>query len=231
MAHKQHTIDSLLEKIEKQQKQLEYYQSIELRSQSLVFGDVYVQNKKLKEEIQQLKNKINYLTAHTHDELYVTGSERLEITEHIQMISEPDNTYRYTPTADWRFVTLTFDPARFGVDNDPAHEALYILKVLTNGIKEEYIFQLYGCFERQRSGVVHSHCLIKTGDEIKLLRYLKRNFTNNPRNNKAVDAPPAKHPQALEYINKTCPYGFEKSWFKLNNLPSKFESIFYDLDA
>lgn len=121
---------------------------------------------------------------------------------------------------DFFFFTLTFDPDKFGHDNDPEDEEDYILIVLHKLLKgkERYnVESIYLCFEKTKAGVIHAHGVcISSPAYLKVVKhYLKTCFTNNPRNIKAVQYEPAKK-RCIEYINKDADY---KKWFHSISFP------------
>ncbi len=89
---------------------------------------------------------------------------------------------------EYKFITITFDPSKFGLYNNRQDEQNYILKHLLKIIKAKLIKSLAGCFEYQkRSGTTHAHLLARvtcTNNEIE--NYLRPSFTDNPKNNIAV---------------------------------------------
>lgn len=98
-----------------------------------------------------------------------------------------------------KFITITFDPDKFGSVNEDIREKEYILSVLYR-LKSYYTF-IYGCFEYHKSGTVHSHLIMHTS-VANMKQMLRPYFTNNPKNKIVIDVGPAKMPQSITYINK-----------------------------
>lgn len=113
------------------------------------------------------------------------------------------------------FITITFDPSKFGAVNDKDLEKNYILCSIVQLIRKFSIFYVYGSFEFQKNGAIHSHLILRSGEIIDIIKHLKKCFTNNPRNNKAIDYGPAKQKQSIDYINKFKDKGtvYEKKHF------------------
>lgn len=103
------------------------------------------------------------------------------------------------------FITITFDPSKFDVENDTNQERVYILHKLELAMQQYYILQYYGCFEYQKNGSIHAHLVAditnKSFHDIR--KYLKPYFTNQPRNLHAVDVQYVKSmSKTIDYINK-----------------------------
>lgn len=111
------------------------------------------------------------------------------------------------------FITITFDPQKFGVENDSSEERLYILHKLELAMEKCYIFQYYGCFEYQNNGTIHAHLVadITNRSHHDIRKFLKPYFTNQPRNVHAVDVQYVKSmSKTIDYINKLL---VGKQWF------------------
>jgi len=128
---------------------------------------------------------------------------------------------------EYFFFTLTFDPDKFGHDNDSEDEEDYILIVLHKLLKgkERYnVDSIYLCFEKTKAGVIHAHGVcVSSPAYLKVVKhYLKTCFTNNPRNRFAVQYEPAKK-RCIEYINKTHDLKTNeplyKKWFHSSSFP------------
>lgn len=103
------------------------------------------------------------------------------------------------------FITLTFDPNKFGIQPLIEERKNYILHSIRRLYKTGLIVSVYGSFEFHKSGMIHSHFIaIKKlyVDEKDIYRELRSMFTDNPHNKCAVTIYPAKFPQAKEYIEK-----------------------------
>lgn len=102
------------------------------------------------------------------------------------------------------FVTITFDPAKFGLMPYEVERKNYILNALYKIMKTDLIKKCYGCFEYHQNGIVHSHLIINAQyEDIKTIkRKLREEFSDNPYNKIVVDIGYAKFPQAKQYIEK-----------------------------
>lgn len=100
------------------------------------------------------------------------------------------------------FLTITFDPHRF--DNlelsTEISQKRYIIRQLYE-IRHHVKF-IYGCFEKHKSGIIHSHLVIDVNDVEYITDKLMRAFSSKPSNKHAIDITPLRHPQnAIRYID------------------------------
>lgn len=160
--------------------------------------------KRLRAENQQLKEQLNYFLGNSNiendsKELYYAKKCFKKVDK--QTFEVPDGAF---------FFTLTFDPDKFGYNNDSEDEENYILIVLHKLFKDKERYNcngLYLCFEKTKSDVIHAHGIsLSSPAYLKVVKhYLKTCFTNNPRNRVAVQYEPAKA-KCIEYINKEADY-------------------------
>lgn len=101
------------------------------------------------------------------------------------------------------FITLTFDPDKFGTNNPSEDEENYILYILAKQCKRDRIFNIYGCFEQFKTGITHAHLIMHTNFIDEIRKELKLALTNNPRNRNSIDIGPAHKTKAIDYINKS----------------------------
>lgn len=101
----------------------------------------------------------------------------------------------------WSFITLTFDPQKFGISNEPEGEKNYMLNIILAAARLSYISSVYGSFELHKNGTVHTHFVAKVHDQ-QIYSYLKKQLTDNPKNKNAVNLGPAKFPNCIKYIQK-----------------------------
>lgn len=128
---------------------------------------------------------------------------------------------------DLAFVTITFDPHRFDKLELSTEQSQkdYILTMLSKASKrpETYTEFIYGCFEKHKSGVIHTHLLYKIDDKNELEKYLLRKFASKPRNKHAVDISWVKDIEKVyEYINGG---GKDKYGYYLLDRTQDFEKI------
>lgn len=103
--------------------------------------------------------------------------------------------------SDYRFLTITFDPSKFGLFNNHQDEQNYIFRTLYKS--RHMIKQLTGCFEYQQNGSTHAHMIIRTSYTDKEIEdYLRPMYTDNTRNKYAIKCLPAKFPNVEQYLNK-----------------------------
>jgi len=88
---------------------------------------------------------------------------------------------------EYKFITITFDPKKFGLFNVKSDEQNYILKQLLKCIKANQIKSLAGCFEYQKNGTTHAHLIARvTCSNTTLEDTLKMKFTDDTKNKYAV---------------------------------------------
>ena len=162
---------------------------------------------------------IRFLSRDHHEALSLTHSQKMDVYYKIRRSDIPINID--TILADYslsylKFITITFDPEKFGSNNDSDHEKDYILSVLIR-LSRSYFF-FYGCFEFHKSGTVHAHLLMASSENDSFWnKTLKSYFTDKPRNRNAVTCYPAKMPQSVRYINKESDDYFFYDKSNLNN--------------
>lgn len=172
---------------------------------------------RLKKRIQELENENTFLRKDQDQQFNLTphlfnkfGLRHLE-TKYLIPLNQ-DNLY---------FLTITFDPSRFkNLGTDAAAEETYILHQLALATNDELLLELEGCFELQSNGNTHAHAHVRTYQPIELQQTLKKKFTNNMRNDKAIDLQPARTAtKGINYINKIQEgKGCEnKTWFSLKS--------------
>lgn len=156
----------------------------------------------LKLEVSKLKTQLAEYEDKALDELRISDSQYLFLTDPLIQDTEPLG-YNYLDVlSNCYFFTLTFDPARFGLKPHVSDRERYILFHLLKAFKQKLFFSCYGSFEFHKTGIVHAHLIVHTGQPKELYQYLKPRFTNNPYNKVAVDYGKAKYPQAKQYIDK-----------------------------
>lgn len=181
----------------------------------------------LKKRIQELESENAFLKKDQDKQFdldlnlfYKQGGKRYIETPYTQP-KEQDNLY---------FLTITFDPNRFkNLSLNADAEETYILHQLALATKDQLIIELVGCFELQNNGTTHAHVHVRTYQPIELYKSLKKKFTNNMRNNKAIDLQPARSSEkGMEYINKKQDgKGTEnKSWFTINSLRIVLDEVY-----
>lgn len=184
----------------------------------------------LKEHNNKLKEAFDFVMNVSHDILTLRPQQISIIPYNITRINRPLNVNYKDDLIYWRFITITFDPNKFGLNNDPLLEKQYILHSLIDlNVKYKHYDQFYGCFEYQKNGAVHSHVLMRILDNGPLKKDLKKYYTDNSRNEHAVKVDYAKYPNALNYINKI---GIKEEdrgdeWFYYN--PTTAEDLDYGI--
>lgn len=168
------------------------------------------ENKQLKNQLEELSQELlKFYTTDTLNKLYLSSYQMSGVKQLFQ-ISEKPMVFEYKHyICQSYFLTLTFDPARFGLAPYPEQRIDYILYHMYKCCKYVFIKGLYGCFEHHKNGIVHSHMIIITEEKEQVYKYLHKQFTDNPHNKIAVHIDKAKHPQAKQYIEKESIYYFK----------------------
>lgn len=154
----------------------------------------------LKNQLEILTNKLSYYNNESNKQLILKKNYSTQF--------ETDNKYLpivyYGQLVDYQFLTLTFDPDKFGCFNMKEDEQNYIFYTLSKAIKDRKITQLTGCFEYQKkTGTTHAHLIIKTDETPKEIEdYFRPYFTNNPKNKYAIKSYPAQFPKVEDYLKK-----------------------------
>lgn len=172
----------------------------------------------LEKKYNLMKEALDYVMNQSNEALTLKPQQIVTIRSRFDRINHPLNVEYKETLPYWRFITLTFDPNKFGLNNDAADEKNYILYSLLE--ISNYVDHIYGCFEYQKNGAVHSHVLVRLNENGPIEKILKKQFTDNPRNRNAVQVDKAKYPNALNYINKV---GIKEAdrgdeWFYLKTL-------------
>lgn len=163
-------------------------------------------------ERKQLIKRIHSLEKEL-SHYYTADEEKLALTWYDKQLSTKFKTKYYTVPQQFdfsdklstsHFLTITFDPARFGIQFHEAERMQYIVSKFHNVMDKQLIKSVYGSFEYHNNGIIHTHAIIiaQQEDIPKIKQLLKSYFTDNPHNKIVIDLGPAKWPQGLNYINK-----------------------------
>lgn len=160
----------------------------------------------LKTRVALLEEELNFIKNLSSDKLEVpyyvfTPMVSTFTLSKKPFIIQPDDLSDGTDLAHYKFITITFDPTKFGINNDINKERIYILSILYKLIKKGFIKRVSGCFEVHKSGATHAHLTAYVEDN-DYLPYLKRHFTDNPKNKVAIKVLPAKYPSVVSYMSK-----------------------------
>jgi len=157
------------------------------------------QIKDLKDIIQKQNYELSYLRKESNPQLKI----QIDYSTNF----ETDNKFLpikyYGEMIDYGFLTITFDPNKFGLFNQPSDEKNYIFKKLYKSITDQYINQLTGCFEFQKNGTVHAHIIIKTTYKPKEIEdYFRPFFTDDPKNKYAIKSYLLQKEKCEAYLQK-----------------------------
>lgn len=174
----------------------------------------------LKIENKLLKEKLVYLNGDSSKSLDIPSY--FPLNKYIDIYPSDVNHYinnnnetLFFPLECSYFITITFDPDKFGHYNDNNKEEDYILYILAKLYKDEIIKNFYGCFEKHKSGTIHSHLIANIYDISKFRTLIKKSFTNNARNMRAIDIGTYKLKKSIDYINKEEDY---KKYYSNSNI-------------
>jgi len=149
-----------------------------------------------------LKEKFDFIMDICPETFDIPIEYRTKIRFFFERSSEPI-WFDYLPwLSQAYFITLTFDPARFGVSNHTDAQKDYLLTVICQLFEKELALSVYGCFEFCKTGAVHTHMILQTNQINDVKKFCKSKLTFNAYNKHAVDVGNAKHPQAQQYIEK-----------------------------
>lgn len=159
----------------------------------------------LKSEISALRRELaKYYTIDVTKFTPNFYDKFIQMNYHIIRQSQPIEYNYESELSNSFFMTLTFDPARFGLQPYETERKNYIINQLCKLMKDGLIKKCYGCFEFHQNGIIHSHLIANIApDDIPLVkRKLREAFTDNHYNKIVVDIGKAKYPQAKQYIEK-----------------------------
>lgn len=107
-------------------------------------------------------------------------------------------------SSEYRLLTITFDPKKFGLFNVRTDEQNYILKQLMKLIKAQQIKSLSGCFEYQKNGTTHAHLIVRVGcSNSDIENALRPYFTDDLKNKFAIKCEDPKNMKNVEnYLQK-----------------------------
>lgn len=158
--------------------------------------------KELKQQILDLKSKIIKYESDCSEQLALHYYNKVEIRK---TFSEKQMKFVFdyeNKLSNAYFITITFDPNKFGVKELTDMRKDYILHQLTKLYQKEMYSDCYGCFEHHKNGIIHSHLIMITAFPKEVRAYLKSKFTDNVHNKVVIQLDKAKYPQAAEYIEK-----------------------------
>lgn len=178
--------------------------------------------------IQELEQQIAFMTGTSSEQLELSYDQKMKIEKYITERKVATNLppFYWLPIPHFKFITITFDPAKFGLNNEPSKEKNYILWHLTRIRKYGWCTCFSGCFEKQQNGTIHAHLIMGTNYQTDVYKYLHKQFTDNPRNKVAIRIDPAKI-RAMEYIRKESDHYFQSKFQPFNDIKTmeQYEQI------
>lgn len=173
----------------------------------------------LKLEIARLRRELSQFYLIDSEKLSVSLQEKQLSCDYLTIRAVIPIKYEYKDALSLsHFVTITFDPARFGMQEFQSERKEYILHKFYILMDKKLINNVYGSFELHKNGIVHAHVIINAQTENikKINKLLKSYFTDNQHNKIVIQIGPAKYPQAIEYIEKE-----SEDYFLIQHRPSK----------
>lgn len=157
-------------------------------------------NKQLMETINRLESK--------YDKMTITNDER-QLIQNFEY-SEKPVFGESSNVKDYQFITLTYDPLKFGYTNSEKSQREYLMAKIYNYV---HFRPFYGCYEHHKNGNVHMHFILKESEEEckKMRKEIRRFFTDRINNKQFLDIGIAKDKTAIRYINKE--EELKKQWF------------------
>ena len=156
----------------------------------------------LRQENQALKKELSTYYIDKSELLQLKYYEELQLRKYIQQSASPYEFEYKDKLSNAHFITLTFDPAKFGLQEYRSQRMDYISYQLTSLLQQQLTTSFYGCFENHKNGIIHAHLIMITAFPKEVFKQLKKSLTDNQYNKVCVDIGPAKYPQAKEYIEK-----------------------------
>lgn len=162
--------------------------------------------------INQQSEQIKLLTLQKESESYkdILADDQLEelsrirklyIKESIVGISKQWDINKDTLNGLY-FYTITFSPKRFYQHTDKQYKD-YIIYHMIRLRQINLAFDYYGCFEKHRNGVIHSHIIIKGYQHDEIKKYLNQWFNHDARNRHCIDQKAIDNiDRVMDYINK-----------------------------
>jgi hypothetical protein len=163
----------------------------------------------MKKVIAYYKGFYDMVNSIQNENLYLKPYQRADIAASFNIFYSPIPLDGWDlNTKLWRFITLTFDPSKFGCSNDPENERMYMLNIILAAARLSYITKVYGSFELHKNGTIHTHFIAEVHSQ-DLYHFLKKKLTDNPKNKNAVNEGKAKFPNCIKYIEKESTYYYK----------------------
>jgi len=121
------------------------------------------QIKTLQVKNQQLQQKLDFYENRQTKNMSLTYSQKSDIWDAFQFYTHPSEWEYGNKLSHAYFITITFDPAKFGSRPDVDLRKDYIMNSLLQLHKLELFTDCYGCFEFHQNGIIHSHLIMITG--------------------------------------------------------------------
>jgi len=152
------------------------------------------------QRIIEIQNyELEYLRKDSNAQLILKD----DYTQHFEIDNKFLPIKYYGEMIDYAFLTITFDPNKFGIFNQRVDEQNYIFRTLHKSIKKEYIKQLTGCFEYQKNGTTHAHIIIKTEyNDSKIEDFFRPFYTDDPKNKYAIKCYRLQKEKCETYLQK-----------------------------
>lgn len=150
----------------------------------------------LKNQIQKLKQQMLNYDNEADEKLYINHYRQQELNKLY-------TSRKYELSNPKYFITVTFDPLKFGMKELNEERQYYILDKIMSMYEKELIHGCFGSFEFQKNGLIHAHFNVSSYDlsNEEIEDILRPYFTDNRRNKIAVKCLPFKE-SSYDYILK-----------------------------
>jgi len=152
----------------------------------------------LKKQVLALKIELKHNSKESNKQLI-----KPDATKHFELDNKFLPIRYYGLQADYGFLTITYDSAKFGLFNLVKDEQNYIFYVLNKAIEDGYIVQLTGCFEYQKNTTTHAHLIIKSDyNNQQIEDYFRPYFTDDKKNKYAIKCYTLQKTKCESYLVK-----------------------------
>lgn len=118
------------------------------------------QIKTMKKVIAYYKGFYDFINSINNENLHLKPYQKADIMASFNISNSPIQLESWNFDSKlWRFITLTFDPQKFGCSNDPESERNYMLNIILAAARRSYVSAVYGSFELHKNGTVHTHLI------------------------------------------------------------------------
>lgn len=175
---------------------------------------LFEEHKKLKEEVEQLREHVVTHTTAIFDnegpmKSLLTYNDHVELkTNNTVFMCDKRERFVSIGGAPTVLITVTLDQRRFKYTNQNDQKD-YIRLILGRLPYKYHIQELYGAFEQQKNGWIHAHLLCSFVSHSELIQYvplirdfLTKAFSKTITNRRCIDIRTLRNEKGIEYVNK-----------------------------